>query len=417
MESNKSKDNALDSHHASEQQQVSKGLALSTRIARCLQLEDFDATVGEANRGGGEEDDEDTMSETESRDSDHRNLRSILDEEEEKVEEGLDRGLIEKATEAVVYKAVQEGVEDQDSSEQRTYSTELVHDLYRLILETQPDKDGARVDPSKWEPVRSYLLSSPDLTRHAARIRNSGGLTPFHQVCRHDPPMDIIELFISCVGLFVLKLIDDKGMLPVHHAVTNASPDIIIALARLYPESKVIEDISGATPLHFAITTADLDMAILLTLCTEGAASIADRHGMLPLHYAVFFKTFAKPQVVKLLIETYPLGLTTLDLKGRLPIRWLAKSCHIDDSLELLEYSFSLDPSVGKGDMGLLLLSNMEECAKKNGKSDNIQKFLNLLLKHNPDPVDAYAAALKRLPRWLNKTGEKPKRRTFFCRE
>jgi ankyrin repeat protein len=403
------------------------------KSARSLQLEDFDATLDKSAVGGSNDDDDDTsMSKTESHYSEgHLSGAAFL----------IDRGLIEKATEAAIYKIIQEDAEEQCSSEDEdldtkpraideqssedrdnnhgrvAYSTKLVHELYRLVLETEPDEGGA-VDPLKWELIRSYLLSGPDLTKRAASIRNAGGLTPFHQVCRHRPPMDVIELFISCIGFYILTLSDNKGNLPIHHAcATNASPELINALVELYPESKVKQDASGATPLHFIVANPDLNMIALAAICTEGSASIADRHGMLPLHYAVLLRKFSKPEVVKLLVESYPRSLTTEDLKGRVPIRWLSKSCHLDDSLELLEFSFSLDPTLGKGDMGLLLLSHLEECAKKNRNSVNVQQFLDLLRSNNPEPSEAYKSGLKRLPRWLNKTDKPSRRRNPFRRE
>jgi hypothetical protein len=128
-------------------------------------------------------------------------------------------------------------------------------------------------------------------------------------------------------------------------------------------------------------------------------------------------RKFSKLEVVKLLVESYAPGLCTEDLKGRVPIRCFAKSCHLDDSLELLEYSFSLDPSLGLGGMGLLLLSHLEECAKKTRNSDDVQKCLDLLRSSNPEPTEAYTNALKRLPRWLNKADKSSNRRDPFRRE
>jgi hypothetical protein len=355
-----------------------------------------------------------------------------------------DQGLIEKATD--VYQVIQQDVEQQisiDDSDKKpaakptatntanedkltsgeeampgAFGVEIVHELYRLCLQTKPDQDGL-TDPSKWEPVRSYLLSSPKLVQQAARTRSSGGLTPFHQVCCHDPPIDIVELFASCVDLDILMLSCQRGMLPLHYAcIHTASVEVIDALVQLYPESLVKQNAEGATPLHFAVanTNATVDLVDFVNqVCVERAASATDDKGMLPLHYATMYKACSKPPIVKILATAFPGGLSCSDLKGRVPVRWLAKSCHLDETLDLLEFSFALDPPLGKGDMGLLLLKHLEECARKNGKSDNIQKCLDLLLEHNPDPTEKYVKELKALPRWLKK-GERAERKPLFRR-
>ena len=217
-----------------------------------------------------------------------------------------DQGVIEKATD--VYQVIQQDVEQQisiDDSDKKSaaktttsttaneaneeampdaFGVETVHELYRLCLQTKPDQDGL-TDPSKWEPVRRYLLSSPKLVQQAARIRSSGGLTPFHQVCSHDPPIDIVELFASCVDLDILMLSGQGGMLPLHYAcIFPASVEVIDALVQLYPESLVKQNAKGVTLLHFAVTNtnATVDFVDFVNqVCVERAASAADDKGML----------------------------------------------------------------------------------------------------------------------------------------
>ena len=311
------------------------------------------------------------------------------------------------------------------SNSAKRFTTEMVHELYRLCILTKPDDNSYVTDAELWEPVRSYMLSDSELVKCATNIRNQGGLTPFHQVCRHNPPLDIIELFVACAGVDVVKTTDNAGMLPLHLACVHpTSVEVVDALVTVYPEGRVIQDTKGATPLHYAVTNIKCSNAVISKVCVEGAAAAADNHGMMPIHYTTTRKAYFRPVTVEVLMNAYPWGLSSPDEKGRTPIRWLAKSCNHTETLELLQIAVVLDPSLAKGEMGLSLLSILGECARNVGRSDNIQSFLNLLLEHNPEPSERYFALLKSLPRWVQSKvpEEKPRfvkmlsRRSLFRR-
>ena len=285
----------------------------------------------------------------------------------------------------------------------RVFSVQMVHELYRLCLLTKPDDSSEYANPEIWEPVRTYLVSDCELVQTAAWIRSEAGLTPFHQICRHSPPKDVVELFIECVGIDVVRTPDHAGMLPIHYAcIHHTSVDVVDMLVILHPESLVIQDQKGATPLHYAVTNLRCSSEVIARVCHKDAAATVDANGMLPIHHSTLIKAYMRPETVKVLIQSFPEGLSIPDRRGRVPVRWLAKTCDRTETLVLLISVISLDPSLAKGDMGLSLLAILGECARNVSKSDNIQSFLNVLLEYNPDPSERYLAVLKTLPSWLH---------------
>jgi ankyrin repeat protein len=283
------------------------------------------------------------------------------------------------------------------------FSSEILHELYRHCMDAKTDENGI-TDPSKWEPVRYYLLANSDLVQTAARIQSPGGLTPFHQICRHNPPLDIVELFVASAGLEIMSWTDKRGMLPLHYACAyNASIDVIEALVLLYPESRLKQDAKGETPLHYAVTNMSLSVDAIEKVCVKGSASAADHLGMLPFHYAIMHRAYFNLSTAKVLVHVFPEGLTCPDRIGRIPILSLVKSCHLPETLDLLEFTFALNPALCKGDIGLMLLNNLGDCARRIGKSENIQILLSLLLDHNPAPSYSFLATLNDLQRWLKK--------------
>lgn len=305
---------------------------------------------------------------------------------------------------------------DDWSDDAKPYSEKTVHELYRLCMEAKPNERGV-MNPDGWKHVRSYLLQSPDLVEIACRIPNQDKMLPIHQVCKHKPPADIIELFISCGGLDQITRRDKFRMLPIHLAcIYSASDAAIGTLVQLYPTSTDIQDSTGATPLHYAVANMDSSEELIECLATEHAAKATDQLGMLPLHYPVVVKLCAKPSIIRQLIVANPRGLSQSDLKGRIPVRWLAKFCHVPEVLDLLQFSIAIDPALAKGDMGLMLLKDLAKCAERPGKSPCTQSFLDVLIANNPEPTEAYTQALKSLPRWMNKKGEphNHKSKSFF---
>ena len=328
---------------------------------------------------------------------------------EEKANEAVINALIKD--DAIEQFRVEDSVAEKQSFQDSQY-TESARELFQLCLDTKPVRPGF-VDPSKWDSVRNCMLTNPHLMPIASRVTDDNGLTALHHACRHQPPVNVIELFVSCAGLETLSVADQYKRLPIHYACkNNASVEVIKALTQLNPACRIKQDQQGGTPLHYAIANKNAPIDMVVSVCSEEAACSSDQWGMIPLHHAVL-KDFPKPQAIKMIIIAYPLGLSEIDMKGRAPIHSLMRSCHVDAVAELLEFSLAIDPALAKGDMGLHLLILLREWADNHAKSSNAQKCLDLLLKNNPEPSEAYLKKLKGLPRWLNKGGA-VKRRQFF---
>ena len=274
--------------------------------------------------------------------------------------------------------------------------------LFDLCSDTKSDQNG-NFDPSKWERVRDYMLTNPDRMPSAAQVKDKEGRTALHHICLNKPPLDIIELFLSCAGLEVMGVSDRRKLLPIHYAcMYTASTEVVNALTQLDPRCITQQDLQGGTPLHYAIANENASIDMIEAVCSKAAASLADCWGRIPLHVAVS-KHFVKPQAIKIIMSTYPRGLSECDLKGRAPVHALLRSCHMESSVELFECALALDPVLGRGDMGLHLLIILKKWTENHDKSPGAQKCLDTLLMANSEPSEMYIKTLKSLPRWLKK--------------
>jgi ankyrin repeat protein len=139
-----------------------------------------------------------------------------------------------------------------------------------------------------WEPVREWLRNhSADQVRQAAEQRGDSSMTALHFACRNQPPIDVVNVFLS-IALETVQWPDTFGWLPIHYAcASGAHQDVIKALAEAFPESKTTVDRRGRTPLHFALGNGNQNPgrlaspAVVAILSSSGAAAYADDNGML----------------------------------------------------------------------------------------------------------------------------------------
>jgi hypothetical protein len=143
-----------------------------------------------------------------------------------------------------------------------------------------------------WEPVREWLRShNADEVRQAAEHRGDSSMTALHFACRNQPPIDVINVFLS-IALETVQWPDTFGWLPIHYACAcGAQTEVIKALAEAFPESKTTVDRRGRTPLHFALGNGNQNAgklaspAVVAILSSSGAAAYADDNGMLVSYY------------------------------------------------------------------------------------------------------------------------------------
>jgi len=82
------------------------------------------------------------------------------------------------------------------------------------------------------------------------------GENVLHDICRCNPPLDVIETLLTSLRhrRDCTSGKDEMGRTPLHVAAAcGASPDVIDALARADPCPASIGDIDGRTPLHIAV--------------------------------------------------------------------------------------------------------------------------------------------------------------------
>jgi len=143
-----------------------------------------------------------------------------------------------------------------------------------------------------WQPVREWLSShNAEQVRAAAEQRGESGLSALHFACRHVPPLDVIDVFLS-IAADTVQWPDSFGWLPIHYAAASGSDsEVIRALAEAYPESKTVVDRRGRTPLHFALGDKPAAADIIFLLSNTGAASYPDEIGMLVSEYTMLHNT------------------------------------------------------------------------------------------------------------------------------
>lgn len=149
------------------------------------------------------------------------------------------------------------------------------------------------VQRKKWDTVLYRVLKEPDsaFIKFTGRSSNSpsAGNLLLHEVCKKNPPMDIVEALIESNEEAVTTK-GHSGYLPFHYACAHgASIDLIRLLLSLHPEAiKTVDDEEGILPLHLAcklgITKEEVYMCLLMAY--PESSMIRDQYGRLPMDYA-----------------------------------------------------------------------------------------------------------------------------------
>ena len=171
--------------------------------------------------------------------------------------------------------------------------------LHRLCSVAKSDDD--------WDDIRHWLASNPiDVKKRAAEFLGDLETTALHVVCKHGPPLDVIQDLLL-VAPETVEWIDAFVWVPLHYASANgASPEVLRALTEAYPPSKVAVDKRGRTPLHFAVGTMERQASkeAVEILSDSGAARCADENGSLPIHYACAYSSSV--EVLEVLLNAVP---------------------------------------------------------------------------------------------------------------
>mmetsp|Transcript_21837 Transcript_21837/g.31624 ORF Transcript_21837/g.31624 Transcript_21837/m.31624 type:complete len:782 (+) Transcript_21837:125-2470(+) len=294
------------------------------------------------------------------------------------------------------------GVQDDDEYFDQTRDIEHLH---QLCDAASAENEGS------WEEVRLWLRShTAQQTRDAALLPGDHRTTALHLVCRNNPPIDVVEIFINAAPDSV-RLADAFGWLPLHYACANgADEEVLRILANAYPESKTATDRRGRTPLHFALGSPNdqrTTAAAVALLSSTGAASCPDENGMLPLHYACAYG--APEEALHVLTDNNADSITQTDRNGRTPLHFALGNADRAASPSVVKLLLHQNPDVvnitdkDRADLPLHLLATRAntlrdtQCAER----ENATKCLDLYLDAKPYPTAAFLAALQSLPEWL----------------
>lgn len=108
------------------------------------------------------------------------------------------------------------------------------------------------------------------------------------------------------------------GLLPLFWALSYGAPaEVLRALLDAYPAAAEEKHPQGWTPLHYAEKLDAEALKLLLARCPKTASREVDNEGALPLHWVA--EHDAPKEVVELLLEAYPEGLSKRDGRGRVP--------------------------------------------------------------------------------------------------
>jgi len=294
------------------------------------------------------------------------------------------------------------GVQDDDEYFDQTRDIEHLH---QLCDAASAENEGS------WEEVRLWLRShTAQQTRDAALLPGDHRTTALHLVCRNNPPIDVVEIFINAAPDSV-RLADAFGWLPLHYACANgADEEVLRILANAYPESKTATDRRGRTPLHFALGSPHdqkTNAAAVALLSSTGAASCPDENGMLPLHYACAYG--APEEALHVLTDNNADSITQTDRNGRTPLHFALGNADRQASPNVVRLLLAQNPDVvnvtdkERSDLPLHLLATRAKSLNETQKSEreNATKCLDLYLNANPHPTASFLAALQSLPEWL----------------
>eukprot|EP00434_Breviolum_minutum_P003245 symbB.v1.2.002856.t1/scaffold130.1/size334612/7 len=137
------------------------------------------------------------------------------------------------------------------------------------------------------------------------------------------------------------------GLLPLFWALSGTfrQNQVLRALLDAYPAAAEEKHPQGWTPLHYAEKLDAEALKLLLARCPKTASREVDNEGALPLHWVA--EHDAPKEVVELLLEAYPEGLSKRDGRGRVPAQ-LAMEASLDRDGGLVHMLLGTSTRTGK---------------------------------------------------------------------
>lgn len=245
----------------------------------------------------------------------------------------------------VVYRSILKGIVPTEENR---------NDFLNFVVDTVKEQWEGIVLPDGLLPL--LLEHDPEI----ARMRTTGGGILLHEACKQQNDAQFVEMLLElnpdticatdgldgCLPLYwsaggkgtvsleifhlLLHRFPDAvthrsitGKLPLHHALeSNAPAEIVLTLLEIYPDGASVRPLGLFAMLPLAIACKNqLPFEVvnrLVQLCPEALHSL-DFKRLLPLHHALCSSS-ASLEVVRLLIDTYPMSMRAYDDMGRAPI-------------------------------------------------------------------------------------------------
>ncbi|KAL3909039.1 MAG: hypothetical protein SGILL_008251, partial [Bacillariaceae sp.] len=169
----------------------------------------------------------------------------------------------------------------EESRSNGRFMTQAKNDEWELLELIRKRDWSSLMDRCQANPHLAYVKFA------SASAMNKGNLI-FHEVCKHNPPLHVLEA-IHDANESAVMIKGYGGYFPIHHVcASGASEEVIRFIVAKYPDAVAMADEHDhALPLHLAckMGTSE-DMFILLLTHYPAAASKQDDFGRLPMAYA-----------------------------------------------------------------------------------------------------------------------------------
>ena len=198
-------------------------------------------------------------------------------------------------------------------------------------LHLRIDADGGGVDEDidhlgvLREIISSISTSSSSSNNKAWTIQNSEGDTPLHMLV--SSPLCTNNNNSS----------NNNNVSEVQTVKKEKLAKEAITLALSCPDANeacLLQERTGATPLHVAIASGAYDCVIEALLnAAPSATQIEDLKGMLPIHWAAAFGNKVNYNIVKKIVEEYPVGLISPSVDGDIPLHLAVSNALMEEEV------------------------------------------------------------------------------------
>jgi hypothetical protein len=191
------------------------------------------------------------------------------------------------------------------------------------IMSSSQDNDHGQADlgvvydlieSRQWEGVIEFFRTNPEASK-TSRLSNflSDGNFPLHEVCRQQPPLDVVNLLLEW-NEEAVQMRGQHGYLPLHFAcASGASYDVVARLIDVHPAAtRCRDELDDALPLHFAAQWGASEEVLMEIVTTHPEGSfIRDASGKTPMDHAKKLPPTEAREYAITALETAPILVAT----------------------------------------------------------------------------------------------------------